>query len=208
MAAQIIHYHLEEAGRGPMKMSDTEENVAVVDEEGENSRPPQTARHGETPHDKIVLFFLFTDSLWLVNKALRHHGIESVMLTGDTKAPERTKTLATFRKSTTINVILVSSVAIAGLDLWFCRVLVIMVSVGGTYINMDVMVNYIIQDCLWSAAEDAQLKGRLARLMQLQWVLVYRIIARDTPDVFLNNISFGKARMLAEFTKTSAEMRE
>ncbi|KAH7919437.1 hypothetical protein BV22DRAFT_1023013 [Leucogyrophana mollusca] len=60
---------------------------------------------------------------------------------------------------------------------------------------------------VWSAQEDAQLKGRVWRQPQKKKVRVYRLIADKTPDVFLNNISFDKGAMLAAFVGSSVEMR-
>ena len=59
---------------------------------------------------------------------------------------------------------------------------------------------------MWSAQEDRQLQGRLHRQGQLKQVLVYRLIAYGTPDVYLNNISFTKERMMDAFTTASDTM--
>ena len=56
-----------------------------------------------------------------------------------------------------------------------------------------------LQDTLWSAQDDAQLIGRLWRRLQTKRVHVYRLIALGSPDVFLNNISFDKARIHQAF---------
>jgi SNF2 family DNA or RNA helicase len=61
---------------------------------------------------------------------------------------------------------------------------------------------------LWTDGEDEQLIGRVARFGQHKQVHVYRLIAEGTPDVFLNNISFGKAQLLKSFVKMSPAMRK
>jgi SNF2 family DNA or RNA helicase len=60
---------------------------------------------------------------------------------------------------------------------------------------------------LWTDGEDAQLIGRLARYGQQKQVHVYRLVADNTPDVVLNNLSFGKGRLLQSFVSMSKEMR-
>ncbi|KAH7919759.1 hypothetical protein BV22DRAFT_1050844 [Leucogyrophana mollusca] len=65
----------------------------------------------------------------------------------------------------------------------------------------------VLVDTLWSAQEDAQLKGCVWRQPQKKKVRVYWLIADKTPDVFLNNISFDKGAMLAAFVGSLVEMR-
>lgn len=57
-----------------------------------------------------------------------------------------------------------------------------------------------MQDTLWSALDDRQLLGRIYRFPQPKRVIVYRLIAKKTSDVFLNNIAFDKAAMHEAFT--------
>ena len=54
----------------------------------------------------------------------------------------------------------------------------------------------------WSAVEDEQLTGRCWRFPQAKPVLNYRIIAMNTPDVFLNNMAFNKVAMHEAFINT------
>lgn len=60
---------------------------------------------------------------------------------------------------------------------------------------------------MWSAQEDSQLIGRVWRYPQAKQVHVYRLIAWNTPDVFLNRISFDKATMMKAFTGMTGPMR-
>ena len=50
-----------------------------------------------------------------------------------------------------------------------------------------------------------QLQGRVHRQGQNKQVLVYRLVAWDTPDVYLNNISFSKEKMMDLFTADTPE---
>ena len=55
------------------------------------------------------------------------------------------------------------------------------------------------QDTLWSALDDEQLRGRIYRFPQQKQVHFYRLVARGTPDVFLNNIAFDKGMLHQAF---------
>ncbi|KAG1793303.1 P-loop containing nucleoside triphosphate hydrolase protein [Suillus plorans] len=65
----------------------------------------------------------------------------------------------------------------------------------------------ISNDSLWSATDEGQLIGRIYRPPQPKMVHIYRIVAADTQDVFLNNISFSKAAVLEAFTGATPSLR-
>jgi SNF2 family DNA or RNA helicase len=65
-----------------------------------------------------------------------------------------------------------------------------------------------MQDSLWSATDEGQLIGRIYRPPQSKTVHIYRIVAADTQDVFLNNISFSKAAILDAFTGATPSLRK
>ncbi|KAG2747793.1 hypothetical protein P692DRAFT_201716179 [Suillus brevipes Sb2] len=65
----------------------------------------------------------------------------------------------------------------------------------------------ISNDSLWSATDEGQLIGRIYRPPQSKTVHIYRIIAANTQDVFLNNISFSKAAILDAFTGAPPSLR-
>jgi SNF2 family DNA or RNA helicase len=48
---------------------------------------------------------------------------------------------------------------------------------------------------MWSALDDEQLRGRIYRFPQQKIVRFYRLVARGTPDVFLNNLAFDKGML-------------
>lgn len=56
--------------------------------------------------------------------------------------------------------------------------------------------------------DDEQLRGRIFRYPQKKQVHFYRLIALKTPDVFLNNISFGKGELHSAFVNSHSEFRE
>lgn len=48
---------------------------------------------------------------------------------------------------------------------------------------------------MWSALDDEQLRGRIYMFPQQKIVRFYRLVARGTPDVFLNNLAFDKGML-------------
>ncbi|KAG2062895.1 hypothetical protein BDR04DRAFT_1039611, partial [Suillus decipiens] len=66
----------------------------------------------------------------------------------------------------------------------------------------------VSNDSLWSATDEGQLIGRIYRPPQPKTVHIYRIVAANTQDVFLNNISFSKAAILDAFTGATPSLRK
>ena len=97
-------------------------------------------------------------------------------------------------------VLLMSPVGIVGLNLDCANILIMIVSALNSCLNTVIDSN-IFKDSCWSAQEDHQLIGRLWRWPQSKDVIVYRLIVLDTPDVFLNNLSFDKGAMLSQFVR-------
>ncbi|KAJ7934060.1 P-loop containing nucleoside triphosphate hydrolase protein [Mycena leptocephala] len=86
--------------------------------------------------------------------------------------------------------------------------IMIISGVGMSGLNLPVANILIMIDTLWSAQEDRQLIGRIWRQPQPKTVLVYRLIAKNTPDVFLNNISFDKLAMHEAFARATPSMQQ
>lgn len=59
----------------------------------------------------------------------------------------------------------------------------------------------MLQDHPWSASEAQQVEGRVQRRGQTRDVIVYRIVAPDTPDEFLQGYATGKKLMMQVFTQ-------
>ena len=60
---------------------------------------------------------------------------------------------------------------------------------------------------MWSAMEEEQFTGRFHRKRQLSWVVVYSLVVVDSPDVFLNNLSFSKVNKHLAFTNAAPAIR-
>ncbi|KAH9911235.1 P-loop containing nucleoside triphosphate hydrolase protein, partial [Epithele typhae] len=131
------------------------------------------------PHlrrDKVVVFMNYPIHLWILERALDEHEIPYAIYTGSESSKLRSAHLKRFAESDDCNVLIISKVGATGLNLWFARILIVM-------------------DPLWSALDDHQLIGRVARYMQKDWAIVYRLVAQNSIDVILNQISVGKQDM-------------
>lgn len=123
---EILQYHLAQQGRPPLQVAnpgmsnDLVPNLAAAQPEGTVLTTPTRA-------DKIVGFLMFPSSMWIVAKALKEKGIKFVSITGKNSPTKRATILEDFRKSKTHHVLIISSVGTTGLNMWFARVLVILV---------------------------------------------------------------------------------
>jgi hypothetical protein len=61
---------------------------------------------------------------------------------------------------------------------------------------------------LWSVLSEQQLIGRVWRYPQPKQVHVYRLIGARSPDIFLNNISFGKGFIQDMFSNMGDKLSE
>jgi hypothetical protein len=104
-----------------------------------------------------------------------------------------------------------SNIGLTGLNLPCANILIIVVSIFFSQSPALVLAIspslMLLQDSLWSATDEGQLIGRIYRPPQPKTVHIYRIVAADTQDVFLNNISFSKAAILDAFTGASPSLR-
>ncbi|KAG1836505.1 P-loop containing nucleoside triphosphate hydrolase protein [Suillus subalutaceus] len=132
--------------------------------------------------DKILVYCAFPSSYTQVTKVLELHGILTLQIYGKLSLSARTNIITKFKNS--------------GPD--GPRVLIIS-NIG--------LTDPELQDSLWSATDEGQLIGRIYRPPQSKAVHIYRIVAANTQDVFLNNISFSKAAILDAFTGATPSLR-
>ncbi|EIW75348.1 hypothetical protein CONPUDRAFT_66102, partial [Coniophora puteana RWD-64-598 SS2] len=204
--AKIADYHLEDDGREPLVHGTDRRSVVVPEDIRMSSPPPTDATSaaseiqfcnsptdedgpvnlgGASPSkpDKIVVFSYFPSSNFAIQAVLALYGIKTLVLHGGHQPPQRAAILREFRESGREGP----------------RVLILS-SAGAVGLNIDCANLMIIMDTLWSGLEDEQLRGRIWRYPQSKHVVFYRLVALDTPDVFLNTISFNKARIHDAFT--------
>ncbi|KAG2336736.1 P-loop containing nucleoside triphosphate hydrolase protein [Suillus weaverae] len=182
--AQVIGYHQECDDRPPLCIADdklviSSSNTDIIDVIAD-----------PMPCDKILVYCAFPSSYTQVIKVLELHGIMTLQIHGKLSTSARTDIIAKFKNSTQDGprVLIISNVGLTGLNLPCANIL-------------------IIVDSLWSATDEGQLIGRIYRPPQPKIVHIYRIVAADTQDVFLNNISFSKAAILDAFTGATPNLR-
>ncbi|KAI6116603.1 P-loop containing nucleoside triphosphate hydrolase protein [Pisolithus croceorrhizus] len=174
--AQIVAHHLSADNALPF----------LVDDDGMTLRTDEsrtTASVASKEPDRIIIFSAFPSSNAAIIDVLKLHGIRALELHGKIGPPKRKSVLNEFRSSTRdagARVLILSQVGMVGLNLACANIM-------------------IIADTLWSALEDEQLRGRIYRYPQQKEVLFYRLVARGTPDVFLNNIAFDKGNLHKAF---------
>ncbi|KAG1838807.1 P-loop containing nucleoside triphosphate hydrolase protein [Suillus subalutaceus] len=175
--AQVIRYHHEKDNRPPLRIAD-DKLVA-------SSANPDVVEGivDLTPCDKILVYCAFPSSYTQVMKVLALYGIQTLQIYGKLSMSTRTDIIAEFKNSGRdgARVLIISNVGLTGLNLPCANIL-------------------IIVDSLWSATDEGQLIGRIYRPPQQKTVHIYRIVAADTQDVFLNNMAFSKAAILEAFT--------
>ncbi|OSX55777.1 hypothetical protein POSPLADRAFT_1108332, partial [Postia placenta MAD-698-R-SB12] len=205
----ILKYHLEQDARPPLvsvpvedpprpqsPSSDTssDEPAAYEERPANNLAPDPDAqpdpRDAHSKPDKIVVYVAFPSCFDPLLKILQMYGIEYETLTGTMSGRRRAEALHKFMQSDAkgVRVLILSNVGAVGFNIACANILIII-------------------DTLWSAQDDSQLIGRLWRQRQLKLVHVYRLIARNTSDVFLNNISFDKSIMHNAFMGSSRALR-
>ncbi|EED77778.1 predicted protein [Postia placenta Mad-698-R] len=205
----ILKYHLEQDARPPLvsvpvedpprpqsPSSDTssDEPAAYEERPANNLAPDPDAqpdpRDAHSKPDKIVVYVVFPSCFDPLLKILQMYGIEYETLTGTMSGRRRAEALHKFMQSDAkgVRVLILSNVGAVGFNIACANILIII-------------------DTLWSAQDDSQLIGRLWRQRQLKLVHVYRLIARNTSDVFLNNISFDKSIMHNAFMGSSRALR-
>jgi SNF2 family DNA or RNA helicase len=107
---------------------------------------------------------------------------------------ERRKSIDLFKTSEIHNILILSNVGMVGLNLACANILIMVVS-NITYFR-PIQSLIVPQDSLWSAMEEAQLIGRLHRYPQKRDIVVYRLLACDTFDVWLHQVSATKGSFL------------
>ncbi|KAI6029955.1 P-loop containing nucleoside triphosphate hydrolase protein [Pisolithus microcarpus] len=151
-----------------------------IDDDGMTLQPDEpgtTALVASKEADRVIIFSAFPSSNAAIIDVLKLHGIRALELHGRIGPAKRKSVLNEFRSSTRD----------AG-----ARVLIL---------------SQVGMDTLWSALEDEQLRGRIYRYPQQKEVLVYRLVARGMPDVFLNNIAFDKGNLHKAFIGMDEQSR-
>ncbi|KAJ7924760.1 P-loop containing nucleoside triphosphate hydrolase protein, partial [Mycena leptocephala] len=182
--AEIIKYHLEKDGRLAVSINADSSVVFPSSTLGENPIPMSP--------DKLLVCAAWPSSNEQMLTVLQLYGIargNMVTLNGLMTIADRKNAVEQFNDPAGPRIMIMSGVGMTGLNLPVANILIMI-------------------DTLWSAQEDRQLIGRIWRQPQPKTVLVYQLMAKNTPDVSLNNISFDKLAMHEAFARATPSMRE
>jgi SNF2 family DNA or RNA helicase len=160
--------------------------------------------------DKIVIYLAFPSQSPILREALEVHGIESALFTGLQTPGVREANLMEFRRSTRTEgprVLIMSTVGVFGLNLACANIMIVLVSFISLVMSSSEF-NRVLQSSLWSALEDTQLIARLHRKPQVKQVEIYRLFARGTADLLLNNLAVSKEELSRAFLNTQAQISE
>ncbi|KAI6138975.1 P-loop containing nucleoside triphosphate hydrolase protein [Pisolithus tinctorius] len=183
--AEIVAHHLAADSSPPLNVLDDGITLKV----GQSMAVDEPV--SKEP-DRIIIFSAFPSSNAAIVDVLKLHGVKALELHGKLSPAKRKSVLNEFRRSTReagARVLILSMVGMVGLNLACANIM-------------------IIADTLWSALEDEQLRGRIYRYPQQKRVHFYRLVARGTPDVFLNNIAFDKGNLHKAFVGMDDQSRK
>ena len=128
----IIVYHQSKRGAGPLKNDpnppDHDLNRLIPDPDAKPPEGTKAIPDPDMPVDKIVVFFQFTETLWIVRNMLNENNIKFLEYNGTLSSTVRAKRLEEFRTSKDANVLLCTKVGTTGLNIPFARVGVVVVS--------------------------------------------------------------------------------
>jgi SNF2 family DNA or RNA helicase len=131
---------------------------------------------------RILIFSQFVEMLKLIKKALDADGVTYEYLDGSTK--DRAERVANFNGNENISAFLVSLKA------------------GGTGLNLTGADTVIHFDPWWNPAVEDQATDRAHRIGQTRVVSVYRLIARDTVEEKIQQLSSKKRELVANVLAT------
>ncbi|EIW79437.1 hypothetical protein CONPUDRAFT_73886 [Coniophora puteana RWD-64-598 SS2] len=177
---QLVLHHLEHDSATPLAVQEDFRSLRVRTDEEEDGAPRTEPIEGKP--DKIIVYSGFPSSNHIIGDVFDVYGIKYLECNGEVDVKDRAPVLDEFRAAGRDGprVLILSGAGMFGLNLADANIM-------------------IMADTCWSAQDDEQLRGRIYRRPQNKIVQVYRLIALHTPDVFLNTICFGKAKMHAAF---------
>lgn len=118
----------------------------------------------ESPDDKIIIVSQWTSMLHICSTFLREHNIDCVVYQGKMSTEERCEAVATFKRSRS------------------CRIMLMSLKCGGVGLNLTCANRVISLDLAWSPAAERQAFDRVHRLGQLKDVFVNRVMIRNTVE--------------------------
>ncbi|KAJ4463203.1 P-loop containing nucleoside triphosphate hydrolase protein [Lentinula lateritia] len=169
VCAQICHYYL---------LRDDVPDVEFLD--GKPVFPKLKPLKGSSKTRKILIYSEFPSMTSLLVKVLRIYGVECLTIDGNDSFDKRANVVAAFQHEGGPRVLIFSSVGTVGL-------------------NLSVADVVIFFDQPWSAQDERQIRGRAHRQPQSKVVTVIHLLANDSSDIIIYNISRGKEHLFDAF---------
>ncbi len=136
---------------------------------------------------RVLIFSQFVEMLKLIRTLLEQEGITHEWLTGDTK--DRMARVEHFNKDESVSAFLISLKA------------------GGTGLNLVGADTVIHFDPWWNPAVEDQATDRAHRIGQKKTVSVYRLIAKDSVEEKILQLSAKKRELMTNVLNTDAPMK-
>ncbi|MET0385971.1 MAG: DEAD/DEAH box helicase, partial [Polyangiales bacterium] len=136
---------------------------------------------------RVLIFSQFVEMLKLIRSVLEQEGITHEWLTGDTK--DRMQRVDRFNNDESISAFLISLKA------------------GGTGLNLVGADTVIHFDPWWNPAVEDQATDRAHRIGQKRTVSVYRLIAKDSVEEKILQLSDKKRELVTNVLNTEAPMK-
>ncbi|KAF5309269.1 hypothetical protein D9611_015099 [Ephemerocybe angulata] len=133
-----------------------------------------------TTKNKIVIYQEFPSYRPVLENVLRLYGVDSLAFDGRMTYERRSEVIARFKTDP------------------LCRVLLFS-RVGNVGLNLTCANTVIFMDQPWSAQDEGQIRGRIHRQGQTLPCTSYQLLALDTADPILAQISESKSHMLKAF---------
>ncbi|MGL4951877.1 MAG: SNF2-related protein, partial [Mycoplasma sp.] len=127
---------------------------------------------------KIVVFSNFASVLHIIKETLMINGFESLIMTGENTAIQRSKTIEQFKTD-------LSS-----------RILLLSLKSGGVGLNLTVANNVIHYNPWWNESAELQATDRLHRIGQENQVNVYRLLYENSIESDIQNLKEMKTDII------------
>ncbi|KAJ3885134.1 P-loop containing nucleoside triphosphate hydrolase protein [Lentinula edodes] len=172
VCAQICQHYL---------LGDDVPDVEFIDGKPVFPKPnPSDGPKGPSKTRKILIYSEFPSMTSLLVKVLDIYGVQCFTIDGNDSFDKRANVVAAFQQDGGPRVLIFSSVGTVGLNLSIA----------------DVVVFF---DQPWSAQDERQIRGRAHRQPQSKVVRVIHLLANDSSDIIIYNISRGKEHLFDAF---------
>ena len=135
--------------------------------------------HKKHAHEKIIIFSAFTQALEILGRFLNSQNYSTILVDGSTS--NRHKLFNQFKKSTSHNVLLLSS------------------NVGSVGLNLQQANHVVLMEPWWNSVNGLQAEARCHRIGQTQSVHVWRLYMKKSIEEVMLEMCKSKDTMASKF---------